>query len=526
MYGKGYPRKFSRSVAEYVTTSMLDNDGDTYDAQDVSRTKEGGIVPLIISDTKTPFDKIEFYIVENLGGTKGEIDRGYDYSLRIDYEDPTSIQFTPKRVLKDWIRNKINPQKILGIMNQAHNPNGLSALNWYMNTTGTSEESARESLKFYRDNGYPVPEDIDTPMTIGLNIPDSNTEEKMSIRETIFQEMQLEGNVMEISKRVESQFQKHYDTIVNAPQLTMKELIELFGGEVIETPPEPPVNIIETVRTERGKREIIELFTKRYTMDETTELPKNSVVLQLDGLLDKFLVTPYILSSEKELFPFYRSKYLNHSPMVQPFEHSSFIVLHIGDNKLTSKENALEAKQKLDVLVKLLGLGFEDGSYIAEPVPETKIEIPVTPQQISDGVLRVGGFVLDDNADQIMSLPEGSVFFSDTTDTWLGKDMGVIADGKLLLVGYDGSTAFEDLKPSTVEGMGRFVGYVDVLDSIEDVKNMRRAKTIHRAMSDKYEDMIENQLRRNPKRKRYTPYAQWGYMINPKMKHLKRFLAS
>ena len=526
MYGgNGYPQKYSRSISEYIITPLIGVDTETYDAQDLSRTKEGGIIPLIISDTKSPFDNIDFYIVENIGGTKGEIDRGDDYTLRIDYEDPTTIKFTPKRILKDWTRNQINPDKILSIMNQTHNPRGLSALDWYMNATGDSEEVARRSLNWYRDNGFPIPEDIDSPVIIGLNIPHENTEDKMSIREQIDQQMSLEGSVMEISKRIESQLQKNYDTIVNAPNLSLMELAELFAGEVVETPPEPPVNIIETVRKERGKRDIIEMFTKRYTMDETTELPKNSVVLQLDGLLDKFLVTPYILSSEQELFPFFKSKYMNHTPMVAPYEHSSFVVLHIGDSKLTSKENALEAKQKLDVLVKLLGLGFQDGSYVAEPLPETKIETPVAPRQ-RDNVLRVGGFVLDSNSDQILNLPEGSVFFSDTTDTWLGKDMAVLVDGKLLLVGYDGSTAFEDLKPTNVEAMGRFVGYVDVLDNVEDVKNMRRARTIHRNMSDRFEEILENQLRRNPRRKRHTPYAQWGYMINPKMRQLKRFVKS
>ncbi len=307
--------------------------------------------------------------------------------------------------------------------------------------------------------------------------------------------------------------------VVDVPKSisSLKREIKKFFGDMIAKPISNDKPIEEIYDSSRDP---IELITQRYTYEEVSGLPHGSLVLQLDGRLDKLVITPYIISDDN-LVEMYKAKHLNQSPIIRADQNSTFVVLHIG-KKITMKENVLEGKQKLDVLVALLGLEFRTGSYIAEPTPET------APDIVKDKRLRIGSSLHDDVLDQAIALPIGTVFVAEDRNPVLQASVLIVApDNKFLTLNSGGITRLVEKSEDTLLSFGLVVIYTDNI-SEEDVQklhgNRKYARKAFLNFQSDYSDLLDKKLRSNPRKGNSNPFNMWRYKVNPKFRMIKQYI--
>ena len=312
------------------------------------------------------------------------------------------------------------------------------------------------------------------------------------------------------------------------PERTKKELLDdVQAYFALLTTPEPSTApVVELLR--EGSRELIELLTKRYSLKEAEALPKGSVVLQLDSRLDVLVITPYIVGSDSNLIDFYKSKHLNHTPIVKADTNSAFIVLHIAKGG-SMKDNVIEAKQKLDMLVAVLNLDFQSGSYIAEPIEEVKTELPKARK------FGIGSAIYREVLPQAIQMPVGTVFKSETRNMYDDGKRSIDAD--VLVIGLDdqfialnsqGYSLAVDLDEDQLLGLGQVVLVVDQLNEAELNKVMKGNAGLIRSkypqLSQKYRQYKNQLVRRNPVKPKASSFKQWLYTVAPSFGTIKSHL--
>ena len=305
---------------------------------------------------------------------------------------------------------------------------------------------------------------------------------------------------------------------------TSKQILDgveaIIKGQTEPTAAEKP--LVEMIRD--GSRQTIELLTKSYTVDQIEAMTKGTVALQLDSKLDRLVITPYVVSSDKKLTAFFKSKYVNHTPIVKATSQSILIVLHVGKPNMSLKENVMEAKHKLDALVSILSLGFAKGSYIAEPVTETQPPI-IKDQQ----PLGVGSGIYEDVLEEAIQLPIGTVFMSEDRNDIFDADVLIIApDNKFLTLNSSGGGTLIDLDEGDLMALGILVFIVDQIseEQVEEyMKNRKKARSYYsRVLMPKYDEIQSKllRLRLNPRRKMSSPFSQWLYKMSPSFGSIKR----
>jgi len=294
-------------------------------------------------------------------------------------------------------------------------------------------------------------------------------------------------------------------------QRSKDELLKLIT-QTLQEPVAQIEKISTVIRSGDGSRKPIELITQNYTLEEIEQLPVGTVVLQLDSKMDKLIITPYIVSmdtntNDKDLINFYKSKHIDHMPIVEATTNSIFVVLYVADKKKSLKENVLLAKQKLDTLVSTLSLTFAGGSYIAE------IPTEVQPSIIKDDRLGIGSTLYEDILLEAIEMPIGTVFMSETNENILYADVVIkYSDTEFMTLNATGKTRLVKLDTDVLLSLGLFVIVVDMISQERVItlhKNTKDAKLYYRDCSDKYSSLLNSQLRKNPKRPKKSAYVQF-----------------